>query len=101
MFPKKLLFNSILILLYSNIQCSGQPLDSKILEESKLNDVNQDNSNQNVSTIEIEDIGEDLSADHFINLDENGQPVKNDDAELLFSWTDNEVSGTTEAKTDR
>ena len=63
--------------------------------------MNQDNSNQNASIIEIEDIGEDLQADHFINLDENGQPFKNDDAELLFNWTDNEASGTTEVQTER
>ena len=95
------MFNQILILLYSNIQGSGQPLESKILKERKPNDVNQDNSNQNASIIEIEDIGEDLQADHFINLDENSQPVKNDDAELLFNWTDNEASGTAEVQTER
>ena len=95
------MFNQILILLYSNIQGSGQPLESKILKESKPNNMNQDNSNQNASIIEIEDIGEDLQADQFINLDENGQPVKNDDAELLFSWTDNEASGSKEVQTDR
>ena len=94
------MFNQILILLYSNIQGSGQPLESKILKETKSNDGNQDKSNQNASIIEIEDIGEDLQADHFINLDENGQPVKNDEAELLFNWTDNEASGTTEVQTD-
>ena len=101
MFLKKSMFNQILILLYSNIQGSGQPLESKILKETKPNDGNQDKSNQNASIIEIEDIGEDLQADHFINLDENGQPVKNDDAELLFNWTDNEASGTTEVQTER
>ena len=63
--------------------------------------MNQDNWNQNASIIEIEDIGEDLQADHFIDLDENGQPVKNDDAELLFNWTDDETSGTTEVQTNR
>ena len=95
------MFNQILILLYSNIQGSGQPLESKILKESKPSDGNQDNSNQSASVIEIEDIGEDLQADHFIDLDENGQPVKNDEAELLFNWTDNEASGTTEVQTER
>ena len=47
----------------------------------------EENSNQNAFDIEIEDIGEDLQADTFINLDEYGQPVKNDDAMHFFHGT--------------
>ena len=36
--------------------------------------MNEDNSYQNASTIEIEDVGEDLQADNFINLNEHGHP---------------------------
>ena len=45
--------------------------------------------------------GEDLQADYFINLDENGKPVKNYDALPLFNWTNDEASDKTEVQENR
>ena len=73
-------------------QASNQPPESKEFEENKHKDVDEIISKQNASIIEIEDVGEDLGADKFINLDEHGKPVKNDNAERLFSWIDDNAA---------
>jgi len=77
---------------FSQNQASNQPSESKEFEENKHKDVDEITSKQNASIIEIEDVGEDLGADSFINLDEHGKPVKNDNAERLFTWIDDNAA---------